>query len=1043
MTLPFATLKAHGFSDRLIERWIAAYGPAMLPLQAQAVQATGFLRGHNLIIFAPTSSGKTLVAEMAALKHLENRRRVIYLVPTKALAEEKFREFSERYGDLGFDVRVATRERRETDRRVVEGRFDLLIAIYEKMKSYLVVHPELLSQVGLVVMDEVQMLGEPGRGEVVDVILTKMARSPFGTQFIGLSAVLGDAPKIANWLRSELLVFRERPIELREGVFSCEDRLFRYRCFNSGREDEEPLYPKDATLGSADDNYGRDVVISLALELAREHGEQVLIFVPTRALTRAWAHEAALRSGLPPAATALEELAAAEDSHSRELLDGCLRGAVAFHNADLPPELRRLIEEQFNQGAIRALFSTSTLAQGVNLTAHSVIQVPHMIATEQWTGGTHIVPLSLQRFKNQGGRAARYGKIYDLRLTNDDSGARDQGSGGGEQGSGVRGQGSGGGGRDAASGRLNTDGSAGSSKLEKKHDLLSPAGHWSLPFDSQYATEKSPIAYRQSSSANRQSAIRNPQSAIEEVFGRSILVARGKAESERLRAEYLREEFEALAPPLLTSELSAIVTDLAASRICQTRDELAAFLTFTYSGLTAWSPRLDEFAMRVDEALAEAIEDHFMERDARGRLTATGLGTVMAATGTRPQTAVRLAEWVRSVARRDFSPMEPLVIAAFTPDARDYPIWLTDTERRSSAFLMAVREAVAQPNEEINPVLKPLLERPGGFTPEDLVSLKMAVVMHEWIGPRETRELEEAFTMFSGSIAGLGAQFNWLIQTAAAMIPVYGLPESVGRRLTALADRLAAGVEESGLALARLRVENLSRGAIRALVAAGFDSMEALAQAQEETLIPIIPQRLAKAAISEARKRLQDRGQGAEGREQGSGGGEQGSGVGGQGSGSGGQEEEDRGQWPGVGDQESVGGEQGSQSGEQDEREEEDGGELRGSYPETRLVMDLRGAGLALFEGRQMNLPPLAYQLLATLARAGRRGVAKDDIMDQVWQGTIVQQQQITLHKKSIINGFSKIIGRKAAMGLIETRKGFGLALNLPAEDIHIIEKES
>ncbi|MCX5739894.1 MAG: hypothetical protein NTZ61_15625, partial [Proteobacteria bacterium] len=60
-------------------------------------------------------------------------------------------------------------ERRETDRRVVEGRFDLLIAIYEKMKSYLVVHPELLSQVGLVVMDEVQMLGEPGRGEVVEV----------------------------------------------------------------------------------------------------------------------------------------------------------------------------------------------------------------------------------------------------------------------------------------------------------------------------------------------------------------------------------------------------------------------------------------------------------------------------------------------------------------------------------------------------------------------------------------------------------------------------------------------------------------------------------------------------------------------------------------------------------------------------------------------------------------------------------------------------------------------------------------------------------
>lgn len=905
MPLSFDALKAHGFSDRLVHRWAEAYGPSLLPLQAKAVQTTGFLHGGNLIVFASTSSGKTFVAEMAALKHLETRRRVIYLVPTKALAEEKYREFTERYGGMEFDMRVATRERPETDPLVVAGRFDLLIAIYEKMKSYLVVHPELLSQVGLVVMDEIQMLGEPGRGEVVDLILTKMARSPFGAQFIGLSAVLGDSQRIAGWLHSELLIFRERPVELREGVFNRAGRVFHYRCFNSGEMGEETLFPEDGYLGGSDENYGCEAVVSLAVHLAAGRGEQALVFVPTRQMTRAWAGEAARRSGLPPAAEALEELAATEDSHSREMLEGCLRAGVAFHNSDLSPQLRRLVEEHYNRGAIRLLVSTSTLAQGVNLSARNVIQIPHMIATEQWTGSAHVVPLSLQRFKNQGGRAARYGRGYE--------------------------------------------------------------------------------------------------------FGRSILLARGEAEAERLGAEYLRDEFEPLRPPLLTADLEAIVTDLVASRICHTRDELVAFLVNTYSGLTAWSPKTDEFTMKVDEALAAAFEDHFLTRDPRSGLSASGLGSVLAATGVRSQTATRLGEWVRSTGGDlDFPLMEPLVVAAFTPDAREYPVWLSEPERRSANYLQEALEALEQPMGEPNPVLRPLLDPPGGFTPEDLVSLKMAVAMNEWIGPRETRELEERFRMFAGSLAGLGAQFNWLVQTAAALVSVYGLGSDMARRLTNLAERLGVGVEESGVPLARLRVENLSRSAIRALAEAGFDSVEALATADEDALTRVVPQRLARAAAAAARERIKEREKTAARK----------------------TSQAVDGQVPVPPAEPLPASISEALSDESDQSD----------HLGPRLIIDLRGPGLAILDGERLALPPLAHRLLVALARAGSRGVKYGDIMKEVWEGAIVEKQQISMHKTRIVKAMAAIAGDPAAERLIETRKGFGLILKLAPEEIEIRE---
>jgi ATP-dependent DNA helicase len=409
MVLTVDRLKSYGFSDRVIDIWKQSGINELLPLQEQAVSHTGLLRDQSLIVFAPTSSGKTFIAELAAIRELEASRRVIYLVPTKALAEERYRRFKKLYRPLGFKVLAATRERPETDIPALRGHFDILVAVYEKMKSYMVQRPALLSRVGLIVADEVQMMGEARRGWVVDLLLTKVIHSPYGVRFLGLSAVLGDALRISRWLGCDLLKENSRPVDLREGVFNAADGCFYYRSFNSGERGKEIFLPEPQSLFFEEEGFYAEAVLTLCRYLSVESGEQILVFVPTRLMSRTWAEKIASEIDLPPADEASEELLKYEETHARSLLLRCFEKGVAFHNSDLSTSLRRLIEGEYNSGRIRILISTSTLGEGVNLTGKNVIQAPEMVKLDSWTGKYDFVPLSRARFRNQGGRAGRLG----------------------------------------------------------------------------------------------------------------------------------------------------------------------------------------------------------------------------------------------------------------------------------------------------------------------------------------------------------------------------------------------------------------------------------------------------------------------------------------------------------------------------------------------------------------------------------------------------------------------------------------------------------
>jgi len=407
-------LLAHGFRTSTIDNWKRLGVTQLLPLQQRALTHTRLLTGYNVVVFSPTSSGKTFVAELAAVRYFEQGRKSVFLVPTKALAEEQYAHLTRSYAPLGARVVVATRDRIAQDNAIIRGDFDLAVMVYEKFKAFLTLAPELLSRISLVAVDELQILGEPERGDTVDLLLTSILASEHNVQLLCLSAVLAENTRLAAWLRADTLVWRERPVELREGVFRISDGQFTYREANSQLESTEPLLqsgagdipPGWAILPDAR-HYHYPAVSALAGTFARR-GESTLVFVPTRRTTMEWALRLGGDLQLPPIGNVDALLSQLEDSYARTRLCDCLQAGVAFHNSDLPPDVRRLVEEQFNAGNIRILVATSTLAQGVNVKCRNVISVPVMLHFDAASGKAVAAPLSVQRFRNQGGRAGRF-----------------------------------------------------------------------------------------------------------------------------------------------------------------------------------------------------------------------------------------------------------------------------------------------------------------------------------------------------------------------------------------------------------------------------------------------------------------------------------------------------------------------------------------------------------------------------------------------------------------------------------------------------------
>jgi ATP-dependent DNA helicase len=398
------TLEAYNVPSDILAIWRTQVGSDLLPVQERAIKEFGLFADGNLIVFSPTSSGKTFVGEMAAVKAARANTKVLYLVPQKALAAEKFEELRRRYSPAGIKVVVSSRDRREHDDEIERGDFHIAVVVFEKVQALLISKPQLMDLVGLVVVDELQMLTDKDRGPTLELLLTKLRISSSRPRIIGLSAVLGRAQGLADWLGARLLVDARRPVDLRKGVL-CRGE-FRYQEHNSGQQGTEAF----ADFRSEK----REELFLAAVEELARRGEQVLAFVPDRATTVLFARVLSQRLVPAPAAAAIEELRQQEETLAREALLEVLGSAVAFHNSDLSPEERDIIERHFRGGAIRALLSTSTLAVGMNLPVKNVV-----LDHQRWDylrryGRWSLVDISRSEYENMSGRAGRLSLVNDF-----------------------------------------------------------------------------------------------------------------------------------------------------------------------------------------------------------------------------------------------------------------------------------------------------------------------------------------------------------------------------------------------------------------------------------------------------------------------------------------------------------------------------------------------------------------------------------------------------------------------------------------------------
>jgi helicase len=186
------------------------------PSQEKAINA-GLLEGKNLLICTPTASGKTLIGELAfGVNILDKKGKAIYIVPLKALANEKYKDFKKRYSDI-FNIALSIGDLDSADSYL--SNYDLIICTAEKLDSLLRHHAPWLINVNTIIVDEIHLLNDLERGPTLEIIITMLRQFLSRLQIIGLSATIGNPKELAGWLNAELVIDDWRPVKLKKGTY--------------------------------------------------------------------------------------------------------------------------------------------------------------------------------------------------------------------------------------------------------------------------------------------------------------------------------------------------------------------------------------------------------------------------------------------------------------------------------------------------------------------------------------------------------------------------------------------------------------------------------------------------------------------------------------------------------------------------------------------------------------------------------------------------------------------------------------------------------
>ncbi len=327
----------------------------LLPVQELVIDA-GLLKNESLMIVSSTSSGKTLIGEMAGIPSALKGRKMIYLSPLVALTNEKYESFRTRYKKLGLRVGIKVGMSRldvgKEGKPIVDtdvSKADIICATYEALDLiFRSGETKQIGNVGTIIIDEIQNLADPERGPELDGLLARMRFHYPKAQVLALSATVGSPETLAKELGLNLVEYVGRPIPLeRHLVFARNEEHKRHII--------QRLVKEEFRHESSSGNKGQSIVFTFSRR--RAHG------------LSDWLREHRVRS--------------------------------AVYHGGLSYSKRRSIEYSYNKQRYPCVVTTAALGAGVDLPASQVI-FESLAMGADW--------ISTAEFEQMLGRAGRLGK---------------------------------------------------------------------------------------------------------------------------------------------------------------------------------------------------------------------------------------------------------------------------------------------------------------------------------------------------------------------------------------------------------------------------------------------------------------------------------------------------------------------------------------------------------------------------------------------------------------------------------------------------------
>ena len=378
------------------------------PFQLQAIE--WIEKEHSLLVSAPTGSGKTLIAEKAVEKALSRGEQVIYTAPIKALSNQKFRDFQERFGKETVGILTG-------DVSINSGA-PLLIMTTEIYRNSLFENSERIQKIGWVIFDEVHYLDDPQRGTVWEEALLF---TPPEIRILALSATIPNVQELADWIRQihqrPIAVIEEshRPVPL-HFLFQCQGKILTntksLRKEGYLQRDNWQLSMRERRRGWQPPRARPNRLNDIIKHLINEDQLPAIYFAFGRKRTAqlAWevAHFDLMREAERREIRALyDELLARYDlagDKTAEEIRPLVEQGIAYHHAGMLPTLKEVIERLFTSRLIKLIFTTETFALGINMPARTVI----FDELEKFYG-TGFKALTTRDFFQMAGRAGRRG----------------------------------------------------------------------------------------------------------------------------------------------------------------------------------------------------------------------------------------------------------------------------------------------------------------------------------------------------------------------------------------------------------------------------------------------------------------------------------------------------------------------------------------------------------------------------------------------------------------------------------------------------------